>query len=43
MASVRKCQKLPSGLAEPMPTGSRTDPLAKSGCISNDGSTVGIT
>ena len=44
VASVRSCQKLPPCLTEPMPAGSKTDPLlAKAEPISNGGSTSGIT
>jgi len=44
VASVRRCQKLPPCLIEPMPAGSKTDPLlAKAEPISDGGSTSGIT
>jgi len=44
VASVRSCQKLPLCLIDPMPAGSKTDPLlAKDKPISDGGSTSGIT
>ena len=44
VASVRRCQKLPPCLIEPMPASSKTDPLlAKAEPISNSGSASGIT
>ena len=44
MASVRSCQKLPPCPTEPMPIGSKTDPLlTKAEPISDGGSASGIT
>jgi len=44
VASVRSCQKLCPCLIEPMPAGSKTDPLlAKAKPISDGGSASGIT
>ena len=44
VASVRRCQKLPQCLTEPMPAGSKTDlPLAKAEPIGDSGSTSVIT
>ena len=44
MASVRRCRKFPPCLIEPMPAGSKTDPLlAKAEPISDGGSASGIT
>ena len=44
MVSVRRCQKLPLCPIEPMPAGSKTDPLlAKAEPISDGGSASGIT
>lgn len=44
MASLRRCQKLPLCLIDPMPAGSRMDlPLAKAKPISDTGSTSGRT
>jgi len=44
VASVRNCQKLPLCLIEPMPAGSKRDPLlAKAEPISNGGRSTGIT
>ena len=41
---MRRCQKLPLCLTEPMPAGSKTDPpLAKAEPISDGGSASGIT
>jgi len=44
VASVRSCWKLHPRLMEPVPAGSKTDPLlAKAKPISNSGSAFGIT
>jgi len=44
VVSLRSCQKLPPCLIEPVPAGSKTDPLlAKAKPISDSGSTSGIT
>jgi len=44
MASVRSCWKLPLCLMEPVPAGSKRDPLlGKAKPISNGGSTSEIT
>jgi len=44
VASVRSCQKLPSCPVEPVPDGSKTDPLlAKAKPVSEGGSTSVIT
>jgi len=44
LVSVRSCQKLPPYLIEPMPAGSKTDPLvAKAEPISKGGRASGIT
>jgi len=44
VAAVRSCQKLPRCLLEPVPAGSKPDPLlAKAKPISDSGSASGIT
>jgi len=44
VASVRSCKKLPPCLTDPVPVGSKTDPLlAKAKPISNSGSASVIT
>jgi len=44
VASVRRCHKLPPCQMEPVPDGSKTDPLlAKAKTISDSGSASGIT
>jgi len=44
VSSVRRCEKLPPSLIEPMPAGSKKDSLlAKAEPISDGGSTSGIT
>jgi len=44
VSSVRSCEKLPPCLVEPVPAGSKTDPLlAKAKPISDGGSTSVIT
>jgi len=44
VASVRSCEKLSTCLTEPVPAGSKTDPLlAKAKAISDGGSTSVIT
>lgn len=44
MIAVRNCQKLPPRPTEPIPTGSKMDPLlAKAGPNGDRGSTSGIT
>jgi len=44
VTSVRRCEKLPPGLIEPVPAGSKMDLLlSKTKPISDGGSTSGIT